>query len=276
MPPMPGLPSCMRLPALSRRRAAQSQNAPGAGAARVLILTPVKDARRVLPAYWDLLYRLTYPRDRISLGFLESDSSDGTFDVLQQELPSLQRDFRRALIWKHDFGYRIPEGVPRWEPSIQAERRSVLARSRNHLLFHALDDEDWVLWMDADLLEYPPDIIETLLAVGGAIVQPHCVLAYGGPTFDTNGWVDRGAHHLDAYRDQERVPLDAVGGTMLLVYADLHRDGLVFPAVPYGVTSRYARPGQGEIETEGLGILARDMGIDVWGLPNVEILHQPF
>jgi hypothetical protein len=29
----------------------------------------------------------------------------------------------------------------------------------------------------------------------------------------------------------------------------------------------------GEIETEGLGIMAKDMGIECWGLPDLEIRH---
>lgn len=251
-----------------------SPSAP-ASAPRVLILTPAKDVAWTLPVYFSLLYRLTYPRDRITLGFLEGDSRDNTFEVLRSALPRLQRDFRGALLWKRDFGFRIPEHLPRWHESIQTERRSVLARARNHLLFRALDDEDWVLWIDADLLDYPPDIIEALLATGLPLVQPHCVLEYGGRTYDQNAWVEQGAKHMDQLRGEDLVRLDSVGGTMLLVRADLHRDGLVFPPFRYGLANEHARAG-GEVETEGLAILARDMGIECWGLPNLEILHQPF
>ena len=243
---------------------------------RVLILTPVKDAAHTLPTYFDLLYRLTYPRKLISLGFLESDSEDGTLELLRKRQPRLHYDFRRALYWKRDFSYRIPVGMDRHEESIQIERRRVLALSRNHLLFHAIDDEDWVLWMDADLRDYPPDIIERLLAVGKDIVQPHCVVEYGGPTYDANAWTDHGRYHMDEMRDQDLVHLHTVGGTMLLIKADLHRDGLVFPPFLYGLENPLIRPGRGEIETEGLGILAHDMGVEPCGLPNLEIRHQPF
>lgn len=243
---------------------------------RVLILTPVKDAERALPTYWDLLYRLSYPRHLISVGFLESDSSDRSFDLLHAKMPALQRDFRRAFLWKRDFGFKIPAHLERYSESIQVERRIVLARSRNHLLFHALDDEEWVLWLDADLLEYPPNIIETLLATGKQIVHPHCVLQYGGPTYDQNAWTQRGRFHMDSMRDQDYVRLDAVGGSMLLIRADLHRDGLVFPPFLYGLENELIRSGRGEVETEGLGVLAHDMGMECWGLPNLEILHQPF
>src|SRR5688500_6047672 len=81
---------------------------------RVLILTPLKDAARFIDAYCDRLQTLTYAHDRISLGFLESDSRDDTFALIVARLPCLERTFRRARAWKQDFGYRIPAGTPRW------------------------------------------------------------------------------------------------------------------------------------------------------------------
>jgi hypothetical protein len=240
----------------------------------ILILTPVKDARQFWGGYFTALAQLTYPRELLSLAFLESDSADGTFSALQRRLPELERDFRRAGLWKKDFGYRLPPGVHRGASHIQLLRRSVLARSRNHLLFHALDDEDWVLWLDVDVIAYPPDIIETLLATGKSILHPHCVLEYGGGTFDQNAWRDQGRTRMDALRGEgDLVRLDTVGGTMLLVKADLHRDGLIFPPFPYGRENPLIRTGPGELETEGLGIMAKDLGHQCWGMPNLEIKH---
>jgi hypothetical protein len=234
----------------------------------------VKDAQLHLPQYRDLLRRLTYPHRLISIGFLESDSSDDTYSAVKAMLPPLQREFRRAGVRKKDFGYHVPDGIPRGTEAIQIERRKVLARSRNHLLFHALDDEDWVLWLDVDVIEYPPDIVEQLLATGKDIVQPHCVLNHDGRTFDANAWRDEGRLHMDDLRDEgDLVRLDAVGGTMLLVRADVHRDGLIFPSFLYGLESERIRKGRGELETEGLAIMAQDMGYECWGMPHLEILH---
>jgi len=254
------------------------------GLPTVLILTPVKDAADCLDGYFGLLSRLTYPHASISLGFLESDSSDTTFRDLQRRRQALATEFRRVGLWKSDFGFRLPPALPRWLPAIQVQRRAILAKSRNHLLFHALDDEEWVLWLDVDVIEYPPDLIQRLLAVGKDIVQPHCVLDYGGRTFDRNGWRDHGRLHLDDLREEgELVELDAVGGTVLLVRADLHRDGLIYPAFFYGRGNPRIRDGRrreiagevaGEIETEGLGIMARDMGHECWGMPRFEVLHR--
>ncbi len=268
---------------------------------KILILTPVKDAEPFLDTHFRNLENLTYPHQNISLGFLEGDSQDNTYTILSERMPELNKKFRKATVWKKDFGFLIPEKTPRWDGRIQHERRTILARSRNRLLFRALDDEDWVFWLDVDIEEYPPDIIQTLLHSGKEIIQPNCVTEYGGPSFDRNAWRDKGRMHLDDLRDTgEYVELHAVGGTMLLVRADIHRDGLIFPPYLYGTKNRRIRKHQflfanwkerifglpkaakkilkddyrGEIETEGLGMMAHDMGHICWGMPNLEIKHQ--
>ncbi len=257
---------------------------------KILVLTPVKNAQKHLQRYFELLFQLTYTHKLISIGLLESDSDDGTFDEIQKELPRLRNEFAKVDVWKKDFGFAIPANVPRWEPSYQVDRRAVLAKSRNHLLMHALTDENWVLWLDVDLTDYNADIIERLLQTGKEIIQPNCVKEYGGKSFDLNAWRDNGKYHLhDLRAEGDIVRLHAVGGTMLLVKADLHRDGLTFPPYLYGKQNKYIRKNnqlkgiwcifnkktsQGEIETEGLAIMAADMGIECWGMPNLEIKHK--
>lgn len=280
---------------------------------QVLILTPMKDAERFLDTYFASIYRLTYPPEFLSLAFLESDSLDNTYSRLMEKLPELRSHFRSVSVWKKDFGFHIPPNIPRWLEHIQKERRSVLARSRNHLLFRALDDQDWVLWLDVDVVEYPPDIVERLLATAKDIVQPHCVVEYGGRSFELNAWRDKGRYHMDDLRvEGDLVKLHAVGGTMLLVRADVHRNGLIFPPFPYGKSNPLIRARRlqmmretlgillckgkllkalrkvtkqdiarvaalgyaGEMETEGLGMMAYDMGYECWGMPNLEIRHS--
>jgi GT2 family glycosyltransferase len=255
---------------------------PGESAApSVLVLTPVKQARRHLDRYFANLARLVHPSDRLSLGLLEGDSNDGTYEELERRLPALRDRYRRVTLAKHDHGFALPAGVPRWAPPLQLARRSVMARARNRLLFAALRDEEWVLWMDVDLESYPADVLEQLLAASRDIVVPHCVVAGSGNTFDRNTWRDQGRLRMDALRGQGLVRVDAVGGTMLLIRADLHREGLIFPPYLYGRQSRYARDpspltggrGVGEVETEGLGIMAKDMGHECWALADLEIVH---
>jgi len=154
-----------------------------------------------------------------------------------------------------------------------------------------------VLWIDADVIEYPTDIIERLLTVQKDIVHPNCVKEYGGRSYDLNAWRDKGKKHLHDLREEgDLVKIDTVGGTMLLIKADLHREGLIFPPFLFGnrhpmirnnngffdkktilkefsISEIVNRRFQGEIETEGLGMMAYEMGYECWALPNLEIRH---
>lgn len=265
----------------------------------ILILTPVKDAMQWLPGYFKNLQGLNYPHEHISIGILEGDSEDGSYNYIQERAQELDKLFRSVKAVKKDFAFTIPKGVPRWSSQLQIQRRSILAKSRNHLLFHALRDEDWVLWLDVDVVEYPKDIIQLLFETGKEIVHPNCIQEYGGKAFDLNAWKDKGKLHMHDLRGgEDLVELDSVGGTMILVSADRHRDGLIFPPYLYGKRNQRIRkhntfgrrkdlldPGkalqawnrrewQGEIETEGFAMMAHDMGIGVWGMPNLEIRHR--
>lgn len=247
----------------------------------VLVLTPVKNAAAHITRYIRNLEQIDYPKEKISLAFLESDSDDGTWDHLNLVLPDLRKQYARVELFKKDFNYR--PASERWAMNEQLKRRTVMAYSRNALLSRALRDEEWVLWMDVDLLSWPGDALRQLLATGKDIVVPHCVRE-DGATFDMNtfrltedaGQLDwsryvydgilqppagYGRDYLDAC--QGLVEVDGVGGTMLLIRADLHRMGLNFPAYPH----RYL------IETEGLAQVAKDMGYPCWGLADLTVVH---
>ncbi|MGN9790595.1 glycosyltransferase [Streptomyces sp. OZ13] len=250
----------------------------------LLVLSPLKDAAAFLPGYLNRLRTLDYPREAISLGLLEGDSRDATPEMLQQVLPGLEAEYRRVTLVRRDYGLQL--AGPRWEPGIQRRRRSVLAKVRNHLVSRALVDEEWVLWLDVDVTGYPADLVQRLLGARKDIVVPHCATAPGGPTYDLNTFVLHpragtlnwsqwlrdgilqpprgfGRMYLDELRGEGLLRVDSVGGTALLVRADLHRDGLIFPSFPY----------QHLIETEGFAAMARDMGAACWAMPDLEVLH---
>ena len=252
---------------------------------KVLILTPVKDAARYLPQYMENLHALSYPHDLLSIAFLESDSSDQTFEKLQEHLPALELEFGRAALFRKDFGFQM-SGI-RWEPNIQFQRRAAIARSRNALLQQALQDEQWVLWIDADLLSWPPDVIDQLLAARKRIIVPNCLKGATNQPFDLNtfklkpgaesiDWepyiIDGilqppqgfGRYYLTDLQQHDLVEVDSVGGSMLLVDANLHREGLIFPPYSYNHF----------IDTEGLAMMAQDMGVRCSGLPNLIIRHS--
>ena len=256
----------------------------------VLVLTPMKDASQHLGRYFELLGQLDYPKDCLSLGFLEGNSHDDTYGQLQQRLDGLRATYRRVTLIKQDFPWDDGKGA-RWRVEIQRARRSAIARSRNLLLSESLTDEEWVLWLDADLSDYPPRLLNDLLHSGKSIVVANCLQQASGDAFDLNTFVDTdrwsvmrwwrrlrytrsglyqpprgyGRRYLTDFQDHgEPVALAGVGGTALLVRADLHRQGLCFPPAPY----------RGLIETEGLSAMARDMGIQSWGLPGLIVRHS--
>lgn len=78
---------------------------------KILILTPVKDAQSFLEGFFQSLNRLIYDPRLLSLGFLESDSSDDTFSELETRLPALEKRFRRAGLWKRPFSATVPRDL---------------------------------------------------------------------------------------------------------------------------------------------------------------------
>ncbi len=265
--------------AAAPRRAGASQAAP-----KVLVLTPMKNTVRHLERYFGLLQALDYPAGHLSLGIMEGDSTDGTQAALLAYQSRLAGHFARFDLHQHHTGFQITG--PRWQKPVQRQRRSVIAEARNRLLSAMLRDEEWVLWLDADLVDYPPALLHELLGAQRDIVAPVC-LRPDGRMFDTNTFCFRpdrtaaeredflfdgiyqpppgaGRAYLDEFADQRLVAVDSVGGTALLVRADLHRRGLVFPTYSH----------RGYIETEGLAAMARDMGVTCWGMPQLRIVHD--
>jgi hypothetical protein len=144
---------------------------------RVLILTPLRDASRYIPEYFDLLTDLTYPHHLIDLGFLVGDSTDDTLAVLSKELDRIQKTadaFNSVLIVEKDFGAITSQSVEeRHGFKAQAPRRKIMARARNYLLSAALKPEhSWVYWRDSDIKDSPKGIIEDFVAHDRDIIVP--------------------------------------------------------------------------------------------------------
>lgn len=253
----------------------------------VAILVPVRDASQHLPGFLAAIEKLDLPKSQIKLVFCEGDSSDDTFARLEQLTAPLKPLYRDIVLLRHHTGSKFEHSL-RWLPALQRSRRSALAKVRNHLIQQGLNETDnWALWIDVDVWKFPTDILSQLFATRARIVTPNCVLKPGGRSYDLNNFKSIATHRdfslirdgifqppanypfrlwLSDMRHSDRVPLDAVGGTMLLVDAALHRGGMIFPEEPYDYL----------IETEGFGRLASHCGITPIGLPRVEIFHVPW
>lgn len=188
----------------------------------------------------------------------------------------------------------------------QKIRRSAMSRARNSLLFTTLGPStSWVLWLDADIIETPGTLIQDLASHDKDIIVPNCFQRFYDPkkksweerAYDFNSWQNsdvaasleksmgpddillEGYAEMATYRTllaymfnpegdiRQEVPLDGVGGTALLVKADVHRDGAMFPPFPFYHL----------IETEGFAKMAKRLGKKSTGLPNYKarLASQP-
>ncbi|KAI5866895.1 glycosyltransferase family 62 protein [Durotheca rogersii] len=274
----------------------------------VLILTPMA---RFYQEYWDNLLKLQYPHDLITLGFILPKNKEGNAatTALQAQITKTQKGsvkdrFRSVVIERQDFDPPLTsqdEGE-RHKMQNQKARRASMSRARNSLLFTTLGaDTSWVLWLDSDIIETPPTLIQDLAAHDKPIIAPNCYQRYTDPEtgkpaerpYDFNNWQDsptaqeiaakmdpddillEGYSEMATYRAlmaymveqveqvHLEVPLDGVGGTALLVKADVHRDGAMFPPFPFYHL----------IETEGFARMAKRLGWQATGLPNYKVYH---
>jgi len=276
---------------------------PVANQENILVLTPLA---RFYPGYWDNLLRLTYPHHLISLGFITPKTKEGNAATaaLQAAVDKTQTGpeksrFASVAILRQDFETPISQDeAERHKMQNQKPRRAAMSRARNSLLFTTIGPSTaWVLWLDSDIVETPPSLIEDLAAHDKPIIVPNCMQRYineqGGKDvrpYDYNSWQDsptaqelartmsaedillEGYAEMATYRtlmskiavfDEARdrakeMELDGVGGTALLVKAEVHRDGAMFPPFPFYHL----------METEGFAKMAKRLGHQSYGLPN--------
>lgn len=177
----------------------------------------------------------------------------------------------------------------------------MMAVARNSLLFTTISPKtSWVLWLDADIVETPPTLLHDMMAHKKPVLSANVYQRYldenGAPAirpYDFNNWIEsedglkiaegmnddeiivEGYHELATYRPlmahhyddkgdkNAEMPLDGVGGGAVLVNADVHRDGAMFPPFPFYHL----------IETEGFAKMAKRLGYEVVGLPNYLVYH---
>lgn len=278
----------------------------------VLILTPLA---RFYTQYWENLLKLSYPHELITLAFIIPKTREGNAATaqLQEHIQKTQtsgpekKRFASIIIERQDFDPPImsQDEHERHKMENQKIRRAAMSRARNSLLFTTLGPStSWVLWLDSDIIETPPTLIQDLAAHDKAIIVPNCFQRYMDPKtkamaerpYDFNSWQNsdialklgasmgpdeillEGYAEMATYRTllaymatvggdvSQEVPLDGVGGTALLVKADVHRDGAMFPPFPFYHL----------IETEGFAKMAKRLGWDSTGLPNYKVMLHFF
>lgn len=159
---------------------------PGANAT-ILIATPVKNSASALGPFAQMLRRLNYPKNQISVAFLVSDSTDGTLEIAKRLEDGALADFANVQVIAEDFHYAPPQD--RHSLAVQPQRRAVLAKSRNSLLRQALTKDIFgVLWLDIDIVDVPSTFIEDMIQTGQPVVAPGVYIGESPFIYDRNSW----------------------------------------------------------------------------------------
>lgn len=275
---------------------------------QVLVLTPML---RFLPQYWDNLQHLTYDHSLIELGFIIPRTKEGD-ETLRQLESAIKRTLQTAqdtekwkkitILRQDSESLKSQLEKDRHALAVQKSRRLMMALARNSLLFTTLSPyTSWCLWMDADIVETPPTLLQDMIAHDKPVILANVYQRFvddaGKPAerpYDYNNWVESEeglklaltlkdddivvegylematyrplmAFFYDANGDRTtEMALDGVGGGALLVKADVHRDGAMFP--PFSFYHL--------IETEGFAKMAKRLGYEVFGLPNYLVYHN--
>lgn len=254
---------------------------------------------RTLDSFIDLIGGTCYPLDRMSLGLLTSSQSDfGNMKSIVEKV-----EFRKSHIIYHPGFGTTPGRSQRHAAATQRERRRSIARLRNYLMLRTLDSEEHVIWLDADVYWLPAGIIQKMIqqSIMGpgtyswqtGIITARCVQA-DNSNYDRNAWLGPRlepsaaqlyqAHDSNAFvpqptqetnfmdqlvkgtRDDDLVPLDSVGGTILYMNSESIRQGLNFPTYYVVGTKWNSTEGWDGIETEGVCYIAKTLGYGCYGL----------
>lgn len=274
---------------------------------QVLILTPMQTFHE---EYWNNLLQLTYPRELLELGFIipRTTSGDNALRKLEAAVKKTQlskkdQRFLKITILRQDSqSFDLLKEKDRHALEVQKKRRSAMALARNELLFSTIGPyTSWVLWLDADIIETPPTLIQDMTAHDKAVlaanVYQHSIDKKTGQKtkgpYDFNNWADsdtalqmaasmpddgvlfEGYGEMATYRTlmahfykegespSAEMVLDGVGGGCTLVKAEVHRDGAMFPSFPFYHL----------IETEGFAKMAQRLDYEIYGLPNYLVYH---
>lgn len=189
--------------------------------ARILILTPLKDASLHLRHHFALLTNLTYPHHLIDLAFIIGDTVDDTRSILDAELDKVESGkpdqvFNSCTIVLKDLGdVASQEVAARHGFAAQVDRRKKIAIVRNTLLQKTLRPEhEWVYWRDVDVAESPDRILEDFIAHDKDVLVPSQFMSFLKQNLAT---ADR---HLDVwFRRQQKGDL-LEGGCKITSSAD--------------------------------------------------------
>jgi len=153
----------------------------------VLISILVKNTKFNLDNLASQLIGLDYPKELLSIVFLESDSEDGSYEHLKDIMP-LFSDWKAAYLEKLNFGFKLSHELRHIEAKPQGPRQRHrlinLAKSRQYVVDKYLKDESFVWWVDSDYKVIPKDTLTKLLSYDRDMAIPLLKLEWREEAYD--------------------------------------------------------------------------------------------
>jgi len=241
---------------------------------RVLIASIVgPNQSRWLQRFLDSLDKLKYPHDKLTYAFLTSNSNDDTSEIINAFETTHQGDIKWDRF--HNKGRVFLKGCDIDMGGVS--RYMKLSTLRNLLLFEALEEEDYVLMVDSDIVDLPSDLIQQLMKTPGDVVAPLVMIEdfreFGDEYFyDRLAFIAKNGEPFDHFYpyipDDDMLPSSpfevASVGTCYLCKSSIFRNGV-----------RYMSD---ENISEQIGFCnrVRQRGYNIFVNPNVRVLHVNF
>jgi glycosyltransferase involved in cell wall biosynthesis len=182
----------------------------------VTIGCPVRDRANYLPTYLKCVYDLDYPKENITLLFVENDSTDNTYDILYQYKFENSNLYNRIKIEKYN--QFTPKDI-RTSNIREKYTYHSLSKLRNYWL--AQVKTDYALSCDSDIM-MKPDTLTKLINhkkdyVAGLIINGYLFDKEQPDNYlnilkkNKNNYV-----HIKNYSPNELIEVDFTGAVMLL------------------------------------------------------------
>lgn len=243
---------------------------------------------RTIQDFINLLVTTDLDFTTVSLGVMTASHTE--FEAIKRATSSYP--FARISVFYQKNDEPKVSKEDKGKPEVEHKRRARLSTLRNYLMLRSLVDEPHMVWVDADIAEFSPGVVQAMIGhaeeredVG--LVTAHCSIDEPGEDYDKKAWsLDKEAPGLMGsvaekdfqqadYRlqntrhqvkelikgtsDNDLIPLDSVGGTILYVRSNLVHRGVSFP--PFHVVgATWSRDGWAGIETEGICYVAQQLG----------------
>lgn len=145
----------------------------------IVLAIPVKNCAKYLPWLGRQILNFDYPRENISVAFLENDSDDNSWEVVQKVAADLSAlEYRRVDADQIHTGFKLAH-ESRHVESVQIQRLKSLYVIRQKMIDDYLRDNDYLWYIDADCIYVPEHSIKEMLRAKADIVVPILYLPNG-------------------------------------------------------------------------------------------------